>query len=63
MPKRKQPELKPAEQFKRFREAAKRAEVDETGKTAEEAFRKLSTSKPKTSHKATSPRETDGSRS
>jgi len=41
MPKRKEPELKPAEQFKRFKEAAKRAEVDETGKQAEEAFSRI----------------------
>lgn len=46
MPKRKEPELTPAEQFKRFREAAKRAEVDETGQQAEEAFKKLSSSSP-----------------
>lgn len=42
MPKRKEPELTPEEQFKRFREAAKKAEVDETGKQADEAFQKLS---------------------
>ena len=30
MPKKKQPELTQAEQFKRFREAAKRAEADES---------------------------------
>jgi hypothetical protein len=41
MPKRKEPELTPEEQFKRFREAAKKAEVDETGKQAEEAFNNL----------------------
>ena len=45
MPKRKEPELKPAEQFKRFREAATRADVDETGKQAVEAFKKLVPSK------------------
>jgi hypothetical protein len=37
MPKRKTPELKPEEQFKRFEKAAKALEVDE-GK-AERAFR------------------------
>ncbi len=46
MPKRKEPELKPAEQFKRFREAAKRAEVDETGDQAEKAFKKLASRPP-----------------
>jgi len=45
MPKRKEPELKPAEQFKRFREAAERAELDETGKQAEEAFKKIAPKK------------------
>lgn len=46
MPKRKEPELKPAEQFKRFREAARRAGVDETGKEAEDAFRALASKRP-----------------
>ena len=32
MPKRQEPELTPAEQFKRFRETVKKLEVDETGK-------------------------------
>ncbi len=49
MPKRKEPELKPAEQFKRFREAAKKAEVDESGKDLEEAFKKISQKKPRPS--------------
>ncbi len=39
MPKRKEPELDPKEQFKRFKEAAETAEVD-TGK-AESAFKRL----------------------
>jgi uncharacterized iron-regulated membrane protein len=47
MPKRKEPELTPAEQFKRFREAAKSLMVDETGKPLEEAFKKVSPKKPK----------------
>jgi hypothetical protein len=38
MPKRKEPELTPAEQFKRFRETAKRHELDESGKDLEDAF-------------------------
>jgi hypothetical protein len=41
MPKRKEPELKPAEQFKRFREAAKQHGLDESGKELEEAFAKV----------------------
>jgi hypothetical protein len=48
MPKRKEPELKPAEQFKRFRETAKRHGLDETGKELDDAFKKLApVSKPK----------------
>jgi hypothetical protein len=39
MPKRKQPELDPKEQFKRFQEAAKRAEVDEH--QADKSFTRL----------------------
>lgn len=38
MPKRKEPELTPAEQIKRFREAAKRAEVTKDEKEFERAF-------------------------
>ena len=41
MPKRKEPELDPKEQFKRFQEAAKKHGVDESGKEAEQEFRKL----------------------
>ena len=40
MPKRKKPELKPQEQFKRFVETAKKHEVDESGKDFEKAFKK-----------------------
>ena len=39
IPKRNEPELRPAEQFKRFRAAAKKAEMDETGKQAESVFK------------------------
>jgi hypothetical protein len=42
MPKKKTPELKPKEQFKRFVETAKELGVDETGKEFERAFRQLS---------------------
>ena len=41
MPKRKEPELDPKEQFKRFQETAKKLEVDESGKEAELAFDKI----------------------
>lgn len=41
MPKRKKSEEKPEEQFKRFVEAAKKAELDDDGKAAETAFDKL----------------------
>lgn len=41
MPKRKEPELTPAEQVKRFREAAKKAEVTTDEKEFERAFKKV----------------------
>ena len=40
MPKRKEPELDPKEQFKRFVETAREHELDESGKDLERAFRK-----------------------
>jgi hypothetical protein len=49
MPKRKEPELTPAEQFKRFKETVKKLEVDESGKDLEDAFKKVAPSKPKKS--------------
>jgi hypothetical protein len=39
MPKRKDPPLPPKEQFKRFVEAAREHEVDESGKEFERAFK------------------------
>ena len=41
MPKRKEPELDPKEQFKRFQKTAKELEVDETGKEFEKAFSRV----------------------
>lgn len=41
MPKRKRPEEKPEEQFKRFQETAKELGVDESGKPLKEAFKNL----------------------
>jgi hypothetical protein len=41
MPKRKEPELTPQEQFKRFVETAREHEVDESGKELENAFKKI----------------------
>jgi hypothetical protein len=41
MPKRKEPELSQAEQFKRFREAAKTAGVTEKEEEFERAFEKV----------------------
>ena len=41
MPKRKEPELTPEEQFKRFVQTAKEHEVDETGEEFEKAFKKI----------------------
>jgi hypothetical protein len=46
MPKRKEPELTPAEQFRRFKETVKKLEVDETGKDLEDAFKKVAPPKP-----------------
>jgi hypothetical protein len=45
MPKRKEPELTPKEQFKRFVETAREHEVDETGKEFELAFNKIRSKK------------------
>jgi hypothetical protein len=41
MPKRKEPELKPKEQFKRFMKTAREIGVDESGKEFERAFKKV----------------------
>ena len=41
MPKRKEPELDPKEQFKRFQETAKELQVDETGKEFGRTFAKV----------------------
>ena len=46
MPKRKDPELTPAEQYKRFKEAAKKAGVTEREEEFERAFKKIASSKP-----------------
>lgn len=40
MPKRKEPELDPKEQFKRFVQTAREHDVDESGKDFERAFNK-----------------------
>lgn len=49
MPKRKEPELDPKEQFKRFKKAAKEAEVDAAA--AERAFNQLRPLEAKTGRK------------
>jgi len=41
MPKRKEPELSPAELFKRLRAPAEMLDVDETGKDLDGAFKKV----------------------
>jgi hypothetical protein len=41
MPKRKEPELTPAEQIKRFKEAAKKADVTKDEKEFERAFHRV----------------------
>ena len=47
MPKRKEPQLPPKEQFKRFVETAREHAVDESGKEMERAFKKLAPRKKK----------------
>lgn len=42
MPKRKEPELDPKEQFKRFQETAKDLGVDEDAVSIEKTFKRLS---------------------
>ncbi len=49
MPKKKKPEDKPDEQFKRFVETAREHGVDETGKEFEKAFKKVVPKKQKKS--------------
>ena len=41
MPKRKEPELDPKEQYKRFKEAAKKAGVTKSEEEFERAFKKV----------------------
>ncbi|MFA5957305.1 hypothetical protein [Hyphomicrobium sp.] len=45
MPKRKEPELDPKEQFKRFQEAAKELGVDANERNIEKNFEKLARTK------------------
>lgn len=47
MPKRKEPELDPKEQFKRFQKTAKEVEVDQSGNEFEAAFKKIALPKKK----------------
>lgn len=55
MPKRKRPEEKPKDQFKRFLETAKEHEVDDDG-VVDSAFRKLAkASKPKSPSRSSRP--------
>lgn len=54
MPKRKEPELDPKEQFKRFQEAAKTLGVDESGKEFEREFSKISRRSEAKDHKKSS---------
>jgi hypothetical protein len=52
MPKRKEPELSPADQFKRFREAAKKAELTKDEKEFERAFKTVAKKKPVTRNRS-----------
>lgn len=45
MPKRKEPELDPKEQFKRFQEAAKQHELDPSGQELAKAFKTIASPK------------------
>ena len=57
MPKRKEPELDPKEQFKRFVETAHDLGVDESGKEFERAFKKIvPPKKPSPTRRPTRPR-------
>jgi hypothetical protein len=47
MPKRKEPELTPAEQYKRFREAAKKAGVTKKEEDFERAFKSVANARQK----------------
>jgi len=51
MPKRKEPELTPAEQYKRFKEAAKKAGVSEKEEDFERAFKRVVSRKPQSPKK------------
>ncbi len=46
MPKKKEPDLTPAEQFKRFQEAAKEHEIEERLPEIEDEFRRVSSGAP-----------------
>jgi hypothetical protein len=46
MPKRKKPELAPEEQYKRFKEAAKKAGVTQSEEEFERAFKKVARKPP-----------------
>lgn len=47
MPKRKNPEIGKKEQFERFIETARIVGVEESGKTLDEAFKKIAAKRPK----------------
>ena len=53
MPKRKEPELTPKEQFRRFVETAREHDVDETGKEFERAFKEIVSTRKKRTHPTT----------
>ncbi len=57
MPKRKEPPLPPKAQFKRFVEAAREHEVDESGKEFERTFARVAKRKPATSSRKSARRD------
>ena len=52
MPKRKEPELDPKEQYERFKKAAKEAGVTDSEKEFERAFKKVAPTKKRPKHDA-----------
>jgi hypothetical protein len=51
MPKRKERELTPQEQYKRFKEAAKKVGITESEEEFERAFKRIAERKPETAKK------------
>jgi hypothetical protein len=59
MPKRKEPELTPEEQFKRFQEVAKEHEIEDRLPEVDRAFERLATQKSKKAKRESRPTALD----